>query len=214
MTTGAPGLPNRSARPRARKLVAVLLGTLLAGVAAYATTNWLVGLNSGSNGEGKSGTVSNLTITAIAGSPVNLLYPHGPGDVEIRITNPNSFPVTITKVKLPKTTAYAAGYTTSSLTSTKASCTAAKTKSDVYWHYSSSTTGSSHTLTTPITVNATGKTGDPLTVTLTSDAFMGTTASATCEGTYFKMPAFTGITAYGGGTVTPASGSITDGWTS
>lgn len=158
--------------------------------------------------------MQNLTITAVAGNPANLLYPHGAGDVTLEITNPNAFPVTITEVKLPKTSAYAPGFTTDALTTAKTSCTASKSGSDVSWHYANSTTGSLHALTTPLTVNATGKTGDPLTVTLTSGAFMGTTASATCEGTFFKMPAIVGVTAYGGGTVTPATSPTTDGWAS
>jgi hypothetical protein len=41
-------------------------GILLAGVGAYAATNWVVGLNSGSSGEGQSAAISNLTISAVA----------------------------------------------------------------------------------------------------------------------------------------------------
>jgi hypothetical protein len=212
VATGALDLAPRWSR--ARKFMAILAGTLAAGGAAFAASNWIVGLNSGSNGQGKSAAVSNLTITAVSSpSPANLLYPKGTGDVVVKITNPNSFPVTITKLKLPKTTAFAAGYTTSSLGSTKTGCGASKTGSDVSWHYATSTTGTAHTLTTPLVVNATGKTGDPLSVTLTSDAVMGTTASATCEGIYFKMPSFTGVTATAGGT-SPTTSPATDGWTS
>lgn len=194
--------------------MAITAGTLVAGGAAFAASNWIVGLNGGSNGQGKSAAVSNLTITAVASpSPANLLYPKGTGDVVIKITNPNSFPVTITKLKLPKTTAFATGYSTSALASAKSGCAATKTGSDVSWRYATSTTGTAHVLTTPLVVNASGKTGDPLSVTLTSDASMGTTAAATCEGTYFKMPSFTGATATAGGTA-PTTSPATDGWTS
>lgn len=214
----------KGGKARARRLLKTLAGqvvvTALASCilssAAMATTNWLVGLTSGSNSISKSAAVTNLTITAISSpSPTHLLYPHGSGDVVAKITNPNKFPVTITAVLLPKTTAYATGYSTATLTTTKASCAAAKTKSDVYWHYASSSTGSSHTLATAITVAAkTTATNDPLKVTFTNDAYMGTTASATCENTYFKMPSLKGVTAYAGGNVTPATSPTTDKWTS
>jgi hypothetical protein len=200
---------------RSRKIGAAVAGAALAGGAAYGATLWTVGLNSGSSGQAKSTTVSNLTITAVATpTPTNLIYPHGTGDVVLKITNPNHFPVTITKVKLPKSTVFATGYSTSSLTTAKTGCGALLSGSDVTWRFSNGTTGSSHTLHTAITVAASGQSGDPLTVTLTNDAYMGTTASATCENIYFKMPALIGVTAYGGGTGTPATSPATDKWTS
>ena len=39
---------------------------MLAGVAAYAATNWIVGLTSNSSGEAQSSTISNVTISAAA----------------------------------------------------------------------------------------------------------------------------------------------------
>jgi hypothetical protein len=39
---------------------------------------------------------------------------------------------------------------------------------------------------------------------------MGATASATCEGGYFKMPSLAGVTAYAGGNVSPTSSPATD----
>jgi hypothetical protein len=206
--------PGFSRWPLAWKVAGAALGTLLAGTAAYGATLWVVGLASNSNGQGKSGTVSNLTITAIATpTPSNLLYPHGAGDVVVQITNPNHFPVTISKVKLPEQTVYATGYTNSTLTTAKTGCGASLSGSDVTWHYSSATTGSAHTLHTALTVAANGQSGDPLTVTFTDDAYMGTTASTKCEGIYFKMPALIGVTAYGGGSATPSSSPATDKWT-
>ena len=98
-------------------------GVLLAGVGAYAATNWVVGLNAGSSGEGQSATISNLTITAVASpAATNLLYPGGTGDVVVTISNPNPYPVTITAVQLPTNTTYATGYTTSALTTTQTGC--------------------------------------------------------------------------------------------
>ena len=58
------------------KVVSAVCGCLLVAAGAYAATNWVVGLNAGSSGEGQSATISNLTITAVA-SPAagSLLYP-------------------------------------------------------------------------------------------------------------------------------------------
>jgi hypothetical protein len=198
---------------RRRRLLAALLGAALVSGVAYGTTNWLVGINGGSSGEAQSGSVSNLTITAVA-SPAagNLLYPGASGDVVVSISNPNPFPVTITAVQLPTNTTYATGYTTSSLTTTQTGCLAA-TPSGVTWNYATGSSGSSHTLTTPLIVAASGGSDNPLAVTLTNDASMAVSAPAACESTYFSMPSFTGVTASaGGGTATTSP--ATDSWTS
>lgn len=157
--------------------------------------------------------MSNLTISAVA-SPAagNLLYPGGNGDVVLTISNPNSYPVAVTAVNLPTNTTYATGYTTSALSSTQTGCLAA-TPSDVIWNYSTATSGSSHTLTTAVTVAASGQANNPLTVTLTNDASMTAGAPAACENTYFSMPALTGITATGGA-ATVTTSPATDSWTS
>ena len=195
------------------KIVSAVCGILLAGVGAYAATNWVVGLNSGSSGEGQSAAISNLTISAVASpSATNLMYPGGTGDVVVTISNPNPYPVTITAVQLPTNTTYATGYTTSALTTTQTGCLAA-TPSQVTWNFSTATSGSSHPLTTPLTVGASGQANNPLAVTLTNDASMGTSTPAACANTYFSMPSLTGVTATGGAatsTTTPA----TDSWTS
>jgi len=190
-----------------------MLGFLLAGGGAYAASNWVVGLNAGSSGESQSATVSNLTIAAVA-SPAasNLLYPGGNGDVVLTISNPNPYPVTITAVNLPTNTTYATGYTSSTLSTTQTGCLAS-TPSDVIWNYSTGTSGSSHSLTTPLTVAASGQANNPLTVTLTNDASMTAAAPAACENTYFSMPAMTGITATGGA-ATATTSPATDSWTS
>ncbi|MGA3215164.1 MAG: hypothetical protein ABSD97_05680 [Acidimicrobiales bacterium] len=204
---GAPG----SKRPRMSrkvKLASAVMGALLAGGSAYAATNWVVGLNSNSNGEAQSATVSNLTIAAVATpSATNLLYPGGNGDVVLTITNPNAFPVTITAVNLPTNTTYATGYSNAGLTTAVPSCSS--TTSDVIWNYSTATTGSSHALGTALVVGAAGT----LTVTLTNDASMTASAPAACEANYFSMPSLTGVTATGGaGTATTSP--ATDSWTS
>ncbi len=200
-------------RSRRAKAISGVLGVVAAGAAAFAATNWVVGLNGGSSGEGQSASVSNLTISAVASpAATNLLYPGGTGDVVATISNPNPFPVTITAINLPTNATYATGYTTSALTTTQTGCLAA-TPSDVIWNYSTGTSGSSHTLTTALTVAASGQANNPLTVTLTNDASMTTAAPAACENTYFSMPSLTGVTASGGaGTATTSP--ATDSWTS
>ena len=187
----------RPLRASRLKVVSIALGVLLAGVGAYAATNWLVGLNSGSSGEGQSAAISNLTISAVASpAATNLLYPGGTGDVVVTISNPNPYPVTITALQLPTNTTYATGYTSSALTTTQVGCLAA-TPSDVIWNFSTATSGSSHTLTSPLTVGASGQANNPLAVTLTNDASMTAAAPSACANTFFSLPALTGITATG-----------------
>ena len=197
----------------ASKVASATFGVVIAGGAAFAATNWVVGLNGGSSAEGQSATISNITVTAVA-SPAanNLLYPGGTGDAVVTISNPNPFPVTITAVQLPTNTTYATGYTTSALTTTQTGCLAA-TPSGVTWNYATSTSGSSHTLTTPLTVAANGAANNPLTVTFTNDTTMANSAPAACAGTYFSMPALTGVTATGGA-ATVTTSPATDSWTS
>ncbi len=197
-----------SAWSRRARVVSAVLGVALVGGAVYSATNWIVGLNGGSSGEGQSATVSNLTITAVA-SPAasNLLYPGGNGDVVLTITNPNPFPVTLTGVNLPTNTTYAAGFTTSALTTAQTGCSS--TTSDVIWNYSTATSGSAHTFTTALIVGASSS----LTATMTNDASMTLSAPAACENTYFSLPAFTGVAATGGA-ATPTTSPTTDAWTS
>jgi hypothetical protein len=187
---------------------------MLAGVAAYAATNWVVGLTSNSSGEAQSATIGKLTITAVATPAAgDLLDPGDSGDVVVTIANANPYPVTVTAVQLPTNTTYATGYTTNALTTTRTGCLST-TPSDVTWNFSTSTSGSSHTLTTPLTVAASGKANNPLTVTLSDAAFMGASAPWACADTYFSMPSLTGVTATGGGTGTATTSPATSGWTS
>jgi hypothetical protein len=195
------------------KSISSILGIVLVGAGAYAATNWVVGLSGGSSAEGQAAGIANISITAVATPAAgNLLYPGGTGDVVITIANTNPYAVTITAVQLPTSTTYANGYTTSALATLQPGCIST-TPSGVTWSFATSTSGSSHALTTPLVVGASGNSNNPLAVTLTNDASMATTAPAACASTYFSMPAFTGVTATGGAgtaTVTPA----TDGWTS
>jgi hypothetical protein len=192
-----------------RRIFAALIGMALVGGGSFAATNWIVGLSAGSSAEGQSATVQNLTIAAVASpAAVNQLYPGGNGDVVATITNLNPYPVTITGVDLPTNTTYANGYTTSALSTTQTGCLST-TPSDVIWNYSTATSGSAHTLTTPLTVAASGT----LTVTFTNDASMTASAPAACENTFFSLPSLIGVVATGGA-ATATTSPATDAWTS
>ncbi len=188
------------------------MGCVLTGGGSFAAAAWLIGLNSGSSGEGQSASIANLTISATASpSAGNLLYPGSTGDVVITIANPNSYPVTITAVNLPTNTTYATGYSDSSLATANAGCTSST--SLVSWSYATAGSGSSHTLTAPLTVAASGQSSNPLTVTLTNAATMSGSSPSACAGTYFSMPSLTGITA-AASTGTALTSPATSGWAS
>lgn len=196
---------------RRSKVIAATAGAVLASTAAFAATNWIVGLSTGSSGEAQANSISNLSIDAIS-SPAagNLLYPGATGDVVVKITNPNKFPVTITGVTLPTTATGAAGYTDSALTLLSASCTAA---SSTVTYTGAGATATSKTLATPLTIAAAGGSPATLLVTLTNETTMGSTAPAGCASTYFKMPSFTGVTATSAlPTDTVTTSPATDTW--
>ncbi|HUY64044.1 MAG TPA: hypothetical protein VMV14_05955 [Acidimicrobiales bacterium] len=195
------------------KVLGASLGALTAAAGAYAATNWVVGLNTGSSAQGQGATIASLTITAVSSpTPSNLLYPGGNGDVVVTISNPNPYPVTVTAVQLPTNTTYGNGYTTSALSTLQTGCVAT-TPSDVIWNYSTGSSGTSHTLTTPLTVSASGQANNPLTVTFTNDASMTLSSPLACASTYFSMPSLTGVTATGGA-ATATTSPVTDSWTS
>ena len=197
---------------RGRKVVAASLGMALVGAGAYAVTNWVVGLNAGSSGEAQSASVQNLTFTAVASpAAVNILSPGGTGDVVLTISNPNPYPVTVTGVNLPTNLTYAAGFTTSGLGTAQTGCSTST--SLVSWSFATGSSGSAHTLTSPLTVGPNGGASNPLVVTLTADAAMALSAPAACEATFFSMPSLTGIAATGG-SATLTSTPVTDSWTS
>ena len=193
---------------RRTKVLSATIGTVMAGTTAFAATNWIVGLNSASSAEGQSASISNLTISAVASpAATNLLYPGASGDVVLKISNPNAFPVTLTAVQLPANTAYAGGFGDSALSAPNTGCTA--TNSGVAWNFATASSGSSHTLTTPLTVGSNAT----LTVTLTDAATMSTSSPAACASSYFAMPSLTGVSATGGA-ATATTGPATDSWTS
>lgn len=189
------------------RLTFCTLGAVLAAAGANAATASATGSPTApSTGQA---AIADLTITAVV-SPAagNLLYPGGTGDAVVKITNPNAFPVTLTAVQLPANTAYAAGYRDLRLSSPIAGC-AGSTPSGVRWNFATRTKGSSHLLASPLTVAANGVGF----VTLTKDVTMESTAPAACAGSYFALPALTGVTA-GRGTAGVTRSPGTDAWTS
>jgi hypothetical protein len=200
-------------RRRGLRLSIAVVGMVLAASLAFAASNWVVGLSAGSSGEAQSAGISNLSIAAVASpSATNVLYPGGTGDVVVSISNPNPYPVTITAVQLPSNATYATGYTASDLSTQQAGCLAS-TPSDVIWNFSTGSSGSSHTLTSALTVGANGQANNPLVVTFTNDSSMTAGAPAACASSWFAMPSFTGITATGGAAASTTS-PATDAWTS
>lgn len=162
--TAARRLPERgrhrgftSPWPRRSKIVVAVIGAVTTAAVAVGVSSWVVSVTAGSSGEGQAATISNLTISATASPGAgNLLSPGSTGDVVLTIANSNDYPVTITAVNLPTNTTYATGYTNSALVATQAGCLAA-TPSLVSWNYATGSTGSSHTLTTPLIVAAGGQ---------------------------------------------------------
>ena len=81
--------------------LAVALAMVAMVVAGGATFgSWAVGSDAG-NGYAKAVTAQNLTLSDASASTVADLYPGGSGAVKIKVTNPNSFAVTITGVSSP-----------------------------------------------------------------------------------------------------------------
>ncbi len=195
---------------RQAKGISAFLGVILAFDAAYAASSWTVGVTGSTGGEAKAASSLNLTITAVASpSPGNLLYPGSTGDVVASIDNPNPFAVSITALDFPASTVYAAGYTDSALSSAASGCTSST--SLVSWTPSTGSPVTTGTLTTPLLVGPSGSADDPLVVTLTGAATMGTSSPSGCEGVYFSMPALTGVSATSG-TGTPTTSPATDSY--
>ena len=213
---GAPGVdPGKGAgrRSRKRRALFALLGAFFAFTGAFSAASWLLALSDGSSGQAQSTGAATISIYAASSpAPGNLLFPGDSGDVVVTIANPNPFPVTITALQLPSDATDAAGFTDSGLTTAQAGCSAS-TPSGVTWSFATASSGSSHTLTTPLTVAATGQADNPLVVTLTGAASMSTSAPEACENTYFSMPSLVSVTASAGTDAATAS-PTTDGWTS
>jgi hypothetical protein len=209
---GSVRLPGGSPDHRAwRRSLLVGAHTLFVGAIASAVGFATVSLVSASGSRIRA--AGDLAVSAVE-SPAStqLLFPHGAGDVVVTITNPNSFTVTITQVRLPPATEFAAGYATAALRTPVAACGPSPAGSDVTWRSSAEAGTSSHAFASPLIVAARGAEGDPLTVTLVAAAVMGTAASPACEGIYFKMPSIAGLTASDSGKARAPSPAATDEW--
>src|SRR5580765_1067971 len=84
------------AADKARVALALAALALLA-TAAVTFGSWTVGSSAG-NGYTKAVTAQNLTLGDATGSTTAQLYPGGTGDLWVKVTNPNSFAVTLTAV--------------------------------------------------------------------------------------------------------------------
>ncbi len=75
------------------------IATIVAVVSAVGLVYAAWTTNGGGSGYAKAGTAQDLTTVDVSASTSATLYPGGPaGDVLIRISNPNSYPVTVTGV--------------------------------------------------------------------------------------------------------------------
>jgi hypothetical protein len=110
----------------------------------------------------KATTASALTIGDASASTAAQLYPGGSGDVKVKVTNPNSFDVTVTGVTRTGTIASDKG----------AACNAS--------------TGVTFTNQTGLT--ATVAAGQTETLTLTGAAGMSNASDNSCQGALFTIP--------------------------
>ena len=148
-------LANRTRLAVASALIAVVIA------GGVTLGSWAVGSDPG-NGYAKATSAQNLTLSDASASTVAQLYPGGTGDVEVKVTNPNPFAVTVTSV---------AGAGT--ITSDKgAACNAS--------------TGVTYTDQTGLT-QAVGA-GATLTFTLPGAAAMSNSTSSSCQGAVFSIP--------------------------
>ena len=143
------------------RLVLALSAVVMMATAMVTFGSWSVSSAPGS-GYSKAVTAQNLTFTDVSGSAAAQLYPGATGDLILRVTNPNSFAVTVTGV---------AGSGT--ITSDKgAACNASP--------------GVTFTNTTGLTqvVGA----GASITFTLTGKTAMSNLSDNACQGAIFTVP--------------------------
>ena len=137
------------------------------------------------------------------------LYPGGVGDVQINVTNPNPFTVTITALILPGDASFASGFSDIQLRQPKAGCGAAT--SGVTWT-DSTTDQTVHTLSTPVTVGPRTATKSSLVLTLRDAAAMQSDSPEACAHSYFAMPSLVGVKA-SASSASPTNSPTSDRWT-
>lgn len=143
------------------RLALALSAVVMMATAMVTFGSWSVSSAPG-NGYSKAVTASSLTFTDVSGSAAAQLYPGGSGDLILRVTNPNSFAVTITAVSGNGTIVSDKG----------AGCNAA--------------TGVTFTNTTGLT-QAVGA-GASVTFTLTGKTAMSNASDNACQGAIFTVP--------------------------
>jgi hypothetical protein len=142
------------------------LALALSAVAALLTAaltlgSWAVGSSTG-NGYAKAITAQSVTLSDASASTTAQLYPGGTGDLVVKVTNPNTFGVTVTSV---------AGAGT--ITSDKgAACNAA--------------TGVTFTNTSGLTQAVAA--GATVTFSLVGKVAMSNASDNTCQGAIFTVP--------------------------
>lgn len=140
-------------------LIAVSAGCLTAGLGTGAA--WAYFTSSGSGAGGASvGSMRTVTLQDATATPSAPLMPGGTGDVTLQVTNPNTFPVTLTRVDGNGT-----------ITAGTPGCTVTGV-----------TFANQDTLSSPIAGGAT------IAVDLPNAVSMDATSSAGCQGAKFSIP--------------------------
>ena len=162
--TDSTGAPSLTITIRMRKRTAVVLaGVTVLAAAALAAAAWVT--STSGNGYSKAATASPLTLSDASASTTGQLYPGGSGDLKLKVSNPNSFPVRITAVSLTS------GGT---ITSDTSGCTA----------LNDAVTFTNQTgLTLDLAGNASGTV-----FTLANAVQMGSTSANACQGAVFTIP--------------------------
>lgn len=150
-----------------------VIALTVAAVAALSTAGlvsaaWLA--NGSGSGYAKAGSSQALTTVDASASTTATLYPGVSGDVTVKVSNPNPFPVRVTGV---------------SLNGTAASITADA------GHASCSPTGMSFTNQTGLTIDVPAKAGatnGSVTTTLSGAAAMSNASADGCQGATFTIP--------------------------
>jgi hypothetical protein len=152
---------NRRSRRRLSLLLApvifVAVGSLAGGAYGYFTSSGKT------TGSASTGSMQTVTVSATTATPSTPLLPGGTGDVTLKVTNPNSFAVTLIGV-----------------TGTGGTITADS------GHPSCTTTGV--TFTSQTGLNTTIPAASTTTVDLPGAVSMSTASSAGCQGATFSIP--------------------------
>ena len=151
-----------------KKLAALTIAAAL-GVVGLVYAAWTT--NGTGSGYAKAGTAQALSTVDVSASTSATLYPGGPaGDVLIKISNPNPYPVTVTGVSLNGTNGDIAA------DSGHSGCT---------------TTGVSFTNQTGLSIGVPAKSGSTngeAQATLTGAASMSNASLNACQGAVFTIP--------------------------